>query len=238
MFARLGFAVAAHTYPQVLLVDEVLSVGDLGFQRKCFDKMHTFKSDGTTVIFVSHNLQAVSSLCDRVLFLRKGNVECIGKCDEVISKYVESVDSASQGDDCGIIADRVVLKDSNGVEKYIYESGEAICFDCSLLFTKEYKDLLVAILFHTEMQTLAFATDSMRLSSKAFSVSSGQRVSFGTKLILNLGPGRYEVRVSVLDRKTNRDILYYLFSHIVIKQNPRYGGIAFMNPQLTHFEIE
>ena len=79
MFARLGFSVAVHTEPQVLLVDEVLSVGDVGFQRRCFDKMMEFKSrTDTGIVFVSHNMNAVATLCDRVLLLDKGKVKGVG----------------------------------------------------------------------------------------------------------------------------------------------------------------
>jgi lipopolysaccharide transport system ATP-binding protein len=240
MFARLGFSVAVHIDPEVLLVDEVLSVGDLGFQRKCFDKMKTFKSKGTTVVFVSHNLQAVSSLCDRVLLLRKGNKDCIGQADEVISSYIGSIDSYGHenNDDSGIIVEGATLKDENGTERHSYESGDVVLFDCRLRVTKELKDIYIGALIHTQRETLAFATNSMRLSGKAFSVSPGQKVSFTTRLTLNLGPGRYEVRVAVLDRKTNKDILYHLFSNIVIKDDPKYGGMVFMDPRLVNFEIE
>ena len=240
MFARLGFSVAVHIDPEVLLVDEVLSVGDLGFQRKCFDKMQAFKSKGTTIVFVSHNLQAVSSLCDTILLLRKGSVDCVGQADEVISSYIGSIDSYGHenSDDSAIIVEGATLKDENGTERHSYESGDVVLFDCRLSVTKEFKDIYIGVLIHTQRETLAFATNSMRLSGKAFSVSPGQRVSFTTRLTLNLGSGGYEVRVSVLDRKTNKDILYHLFSNIVIKDNPKYGGMVFMDPQLVNFEIE
>ena len=85
MLARLGFSVAVHTNPDVLIVDEVLSVGDVGFQRKCFDMMKSYKARGITIVFVSHNLQAVTSLCDRVILLSKGTVNCEGVPEDVIS---------------------------------------------------------------------------------------------------------------------------------------------------------
>ena len=77
MNARLGFAVAAHLDPDVLLIDEVLSVGDLSFQEKCYERMQRFVRSGIAVVFVSHNLSAISSLCSRVLVLRQGRVETL-----------------------------------------------------------------------------------------------------------------------------------------------------------------
>src|SRR5438876_7247429 len=74
MFARLGFAVAAHVDPDVLIVDEVLSVGDFVFQRKCLEKMNAVLQSGATIIFVSHDLRAVAELCSRTLLLDRGRI--------------------------------------------------------------------------------------------------------------------------------------------------------------------
>src|SRR5262245_490825 len=89
MFARLGFSVAAHVDPDVLLVDEVLSVGDYIFQQECIQRMHSVISSGATVIFVSHNLREVSALCGRSLLLEHGVVQRIGPTSEVIDLYLD-----------------------------------------------------------------------------------------------------------------------------------------------------
>ncbi|BCA54141.1 ABC transporter [Nitrospira sp. KM1] len=88
MYVRLAFAVGAHLEPEVLIVDEVLAVGDLQFQQKCLDKMHQIGDQGRTVIFVSHNMQAVSRLCRRVLLLDKGELAADGSAQDVVSKYL------------------------------------------------------------------------------------------------------------------------------------------------------
>src|SRR5713226_6449515 len=87
MFARLGFSVAAHVDPDILLVDEVLSVGDYLFQRKCVERMHSVIASGATVVFVSHNLREVANLCKRSLLLERGAVHMIGPTAEVIRTY-------------------------------------------------------------------------------------------------------------------------------------------------------
>ena len=89
MVARLGFSVAVHLDPDILLVDEVLAVGDLAFQRKCLARMEHFRSNGTTMVFVSHNLGDVESICDRVAFLESGRLVELGEPREVISTYKE-----------------------------------------------------------------------------------------------------------------------------------------------------
>lgn len=91
MQVRLAFAVAAHLRPEILLIDEVLAVGDIAFQRKCMGAMRTVAGGGRTVLFVSHNMAAVSSLCDRVLMLQQGEGVAIGPADEVIEAYIRSV---------------------------------------------------------------------------------------------------------------------------------------------------
>ena len=89
MYTRLAFSVAAHLDTEVLLVDEVLSVGDLAFQRKCMQRMAAMTSEGRTVIFVSHNLSAVSRLCPRALLLDKGRLLMDAPSEEVVAAYVE-----------------------------------------------------------------------------------------------------------------------------------------------------
>lgn len=89
MYVRLAFAVAAHLEPEILIIDEVLAVGDAEFQRKCLGKMKDVSGQGRTVLFVSHNMEAVRSLCQRVVLIRNGNVIMDGNTDEVINKYFE-----------------------------------------------------------------------------------------------------------------------------------------------------
>ena len=87
MYMRLGFSVAAHIQADVLLLDEVFAVGDEEFQRKCFGKIHEYKSRGGTIVFVSHDAQAVERLCDRAVLLRQGSVVFNGSTREAIAEY-------------------------------------------------------------------------------------------------------------------------------------------------------
>jgi len=89
MNARLGFSIAAHLDPDVLICDEVLSVGDVGFQARCIERMHAFRKAGVTIVFVSHNLQAISDLCDRTLFIKR-ELKAIGPTAEVLQQYVDT----------------------------------------------------------------------------------------------------------------------------------------------------
>jgi lipopolysaccharide transport system ATP-binding protein len=93
MYVRLAFSVAAHLEPEILIVDEVLAVGDSQFQKKCMGKMSEVGQNGRTVIFVSHNMAAVKSLCAKTVFLADGKMVAFGKTDEVIEQYSATISS-------------------------------------------------------------------------------------------------------------------------------------------------
>jgi lipopolysaccharide transport system ATP-binding protein len=90
MYVRLAFAVAGHLETDILLIDEVLAVGDAQFQKKCISKMGSIEKEGKTLVFVSHNMAAVSQLCQRAVWLDKGCIKVSGNVNETISAYLES----------------------------------------------------------------------------------------------------------------------------------------------------
>ncbi len=89
MYVRLAFAVAAHLEPEILVIDEVLAVGDAQFTKRCVDKMDSVASQGRTVLFVSHNMPVVKRLCKRCILLASGSVAKEGNCEEVIQRYAD-----------------------------------------------------------------------------------------------------------------------------------------------------
>jgi len=97
MNARLGFAVAAHLDPEVLLIDEVLSVGDHAFQRKCVDRILRFKASGCTIVLVSHDTTLVAELCDEALWLDHGRLAAMGPAEGIVRRYIDDVDPAAAG---------------------------------------------------------------------------------------------------------------------------------------------
>jgi lipopolysaccharide transport system ATP-binding protein len=105
MYVRLAFAVAAHLEPEILLVDEVLAVGDAEFQKKCLGKMESVVQQGRTVLFVSHNMAAIKALCGRALLLDKGRVISEGPVDQVIERYLGLATASSSS---GVIAEDAV----------------------------------------------------------------------------------------------------------------------------------
>jgi len=92
MFLRLAFSIAVHSDPDILLLDEALAVGDLPFQRKCFERMLAFQQQGVTIVFVSHALEPVRGFCHRALLLEAGRVVTEGRADSVVQEYCSAVD--------------------------------------------------------------------------------------------------------------------------------------------------
>jgi len=137
MYVRLAFAVAAHLEPEILLVDEVLAVGDARFQRKCLGAMEGVAHAGRTVLFVSHNMAAVQSLCGQAMLLKSGFVEAYGSTNSVIARYVlaptsgnSSVElSSNRGRDPGKIPiiRRVAITDRLGNPTDTFEPGSTMC---------------------------------------------------------------------------------------------------------------
>jgi lipopolysaccharide transport system ATP-binding protein len=128
MSVRLAFAVAAHLEPEILLVDEVLAVGDAEFQRRCLGRMEDMSGTGRTILFVSHNMQAINQLCDRAILLEGGGIAAEGQTAEVVTRYLQSthgtgsrrawpdIESAPGDDLAKLLSVRVVDEDGDTVE--------------------------------------------------------------------------------------------------------------------------
>ena len=87
MYIRLGFSVAVHVDPEILILDEVLSVGDEDFQKKSRERIERFKEEGRTILFVSHDLESVAGLCDSAIWIFEGEVKSVGSAQEVVNRY-------------------------------------------------------------------------------------------------------------------------------------------------------
>lgn len=151
MYVRLAFAVAAHLEPEILIVDEVLSVGDAAFQKKCLGKMGSFAQSGRTVLFVSHNADAVRSLCKRCIWIQSGRLHRDGNVGEIIDAYLEdcsekiSFSYTTPGH--GLTIQSVVLKNDRGEESSEFRPGEdlivEINYDAQKRLDKPYLRLVV-----------------------------------------------------------------------------------------------
>jgi lipopolysaccharide transport system ATP-binding protein len=149
MYVRLAFAVAAHLEPEILIVDEVLAVGDSAFQKKCLGKMGSFAQGGRTVLFVSHNMEAVRNLCQRGIWLKDGRLRADGKTDDVIEAYFNSISDdltpPRANPEYGLVIRRVVLRSGRGDESSQFRPGDDLIVEISYQATKRIERPIVAL---------------------------------------------------------------------------------------------
>jgi lipopolysaccharide transport system ATP-binding protein len=149
MYVRLAFAVAAHLDPEILIVDEVLAVGDAAFQRKCLGKMGSFAQSGRTVLFVSHSLDAVRSLCQTGIWLKSGHVEMKAEAEEVIDAYLNSLSQDNSfsfsNEDYGFTIEKVTLKNEIGEECTVFAPGDDLTVEIRYIARKRIDRPTLAI---------------------------------------------------------------------------------------------
>ena len=167
MYMRLAFAVAAHLDPEILIVDEVLAVGDAAFQKKCLGKMGDVAKQGRTVLFVSHNLGAVRSLCTRGIVLSGGAMQFDGAVDEAIARYLSSAaDRGAQDgqvtfgsgglafDDLAVLSVR--LRNQAGEVRALFDAMEPIAIDIEYEVTARLRGARTVIALVTSEGEVAF----------------------------------------------------------------------------------
>jgi lipopolysaccharide transport system ATP-binding protein len=193
MFARLGFSVAAHLEPDILVIDEVLSVGDFAFQRKGIEKMRQIAKSGATVIFVSHNLQAVAEFCQRGILLERGRVIEDGPTDQVIRRYLDTAMSHGERTARGPV--RIVSTSIAGADGEIgkFQGGSRARISVTLEASEAAERVAVVIqIFNADFYDV-FHTSSERLGHPPLSLAAGQKAECDFDVDLHLGAGTYYV---------------------------------------------
>lgn len=198
MYARLGFAVAAHVEPDVLIVDEVLSVGDFVFQRKSVEKMRQVMKAGTTVVFVSHNLRAVADLCHRAMLLDHGKVLTVGPATDAIKAYMERGSQCAADDPTKeAYISQVVLRNEAGVETVQFDSGQRMRAEIEVAARTAVEKLAVVIEVRDEEMYEVFNTSTQRLNAHTIDLAAGERFTATFALTLHLAPGTYHFGIYV-----------------------------------------
>ena len=135
MYVRLAFAVAAHLDPEILIIDEVLAVGDGAFQRKCLGKIGNLAQSGRTVLFVSHNMEAIRTLCQRCVWLKEGCIRRDGRSQDVVDEYSDTMSGelsfSCANPDFGLVVQKVVLRNGVGEETGQFSPGDELIVEVS-----------------------------------------------------------------------------------------------------------
>ena len=214
MYVRLGFSVAVHMKPDVLLVDEVLAVGDEEFQRKCFDHLYSLRRSGCTIVVVSHGLGQLESLCDEVAWIDHGQLKQVGPSAEVISSYLDKVnvdeaktrfDVAAEREDStmragnGLIrctSARLIDGERNPIKQA--DTGTTLGIEINLHCQEPVLGPNVRIAFQHESGPLVTMLSNHRIGFDFDNIDGNRTV---TALLTGnpLLPGRYRVHIDVFD---------------------------------------
>jgi lipopolysaccharide transport system ATP-binding protein len=205
MMVRLGFSVAAHLEPEILIVDEVLAVGDAEFQEKCLGKMKDVSGQGRTVIFVSHNMAAIKSLCKRTIVLKNGETYFDGSVTDGISKYLEALNPSSNDGTIEkhhrtvntgfVFIEQVTLNNEE------FRNGNSIYFNnpieisCTINFLKDISNALfdLRVITADGIEIL----HSMNVYEENFKDAKKGIVNTNVKLENRLQPGKYYITIGV-----------------------------------------
>jgi lipopolysaccharide transport system ATP-binding protein len=237
MFARLGFSVAAHVDPEILIVDEVLSVGDHAFQRRCMAKMHEILQRGTTVLFVSHNLHAVVELCPRCVMLSKGQVIVDGPTERVVATYTQAVEGQMDRVRGPVSITSLVAAGPDGEGSH-FESGDSIRMTVELVAHEAVRCDSVGILIRDLEGRALFSTSTLRLGRDSYHLEPGQRLRCEFAVDLNLGQGEYSVGVQAGNRDMPHDTVYQALTLYVSQHSGTWQGLAACNPRFVGDEID
>ncbi len=205
MYVRLAFSVAAHLEPEILIVDEVLSVGDAEFQKKSLGKMHSVSSEGRTVLFVSHNMAAVRTICNRAVVLRDGHLIFDGFPEAAIPYYV----GAGYADASEFVRDpslsyhklffkRITLRDSSGQRRANFVAGEDISVEVEVVVNESGADRELALeLLNNEGVTLFTSTNyDEDLGRRKITLQPGTYLAVCVINTANIRPGQYVISLS------------------------------------------
>ncbi len=198
MYVRLAFAVAAHLEPEILIVDEVLAVGDAEFQKKCLGKMKDVSGQGRTVLFVSHNMGAIQSLCSRSIYLKHGTIQQTGETDKIINYYLshelktEDELNLKINKDIPACVTQVRLLNGEDQKTKAYLSGETLRFafniDCQ---AQGNYQLGIGIASALDVNIFSEVSELMELNSGTFEIDY-------QNIQVKLAPGNYALTFNLL----------------------------------------
>lgn len=255
MYVRLGFALAASIDPQVLLIDEVLAVGDAYFQQKCTRRLREFKENGVTTLIASHDPTAIKTLCDHAALLDEGRLVCQGKPDEVFDYYNALVAKRGSGGKSyilarsrqtsehpvgqrsgsfhAVIAEVKLLSAGNEVSTVV--AGQEVEVKARVVFLEPIANPTVGILIRDRLGTDVFGTNTHYLGMDLGSFSSGEQVDIRFRVAMQLGAGEYTLTVAIHTLETHVQECFdwadRLLTFTVIPSGDfRFIGVAKLHP--------
>lgn len=245
MYVRLAFAVAAHLDPDILIVDEVLAVGDTAFQKKCINKMRDVAGSGKTVLFVSHSMDSVKNLCEKVVLLEKGKIVSYGETSKVIGRYL------AEGHDLSTrpVSERV---DRTGTGKAKLESIKVdnevkekrsinLTLDITNNTKKEYQNVKLSLDLQDESGNYVSNIQNALVNHKINLLPGKNQIVIKLKNI-NLVPGQYFLNFFVADDINNSEIFDWIegAAKIIVPEYDFYniGEVPFWSGKFIYIDYE
>jgi ABC-type polysaccharide/polyol phosphate transport system ATPase subunit len=200
MQVRLAFSVMVQVDADILLIDEVLAVGDVSFQQKCFDVFNRLRDEGKTILFVTHDMSAVRRFCHRALLLERGEVVRIGRPGDVAATYVDlsfgegteaavHEDGERSGDGTAEILE-AWWEDEQGERQTMLHQGRACSFHARVRFNSDVDNPAIATVFENERHQPLMATSTDRADDGTGPFSAGDEAVFSVRLEMAFAPGR------------------------------------------------
>ena len=252
MQMRLAFSVATARRPDILIVDEALSVGDAYFQHKSFERIRSFRAAGTTLLIVSHDRSAIQSICDSAILLENGRLAMRGKPEEVMDYYNAmlaqregqtvrqemlangQVQTISGTGEAGIISVR--LLDARGRSLEVAEVGQPVVLEVQTEVRKDIERLILGFMIKDRLGQAIYGINTHRLDKAVTDLSAGERVTFRFAFDMRLGKGSYSVALSLsrLDSHLDRNFEwrdYGLVFHVINNRQEDFVGCSWLQAQ-------
>jgi ABC-type sulfate/molybdate transport systems ATPase subunit len=244
MYVRLAFSVAIQVDADILLIDEVLAVGDASFQQKCFDVFRRLQDEGKTIVFVTHQMAELQRFCHRALLLQKGRMVHIGDPKEVADRYLEinfgrdpnalDAEQARGGDGDARVSD-VWVEDENGVRQSAIAQGRRLTVQVLVLFTVDVEDPQASVEVHNDEHRPVLIAASRREHARPGRFRAGAHARFSFSFENVLAPGRYSPVVDLAHAGAGLDVIdryEHGFSFVVTATDAQ-GGLVDLPTEVT-----
>ncbi|MXP52134.1 ABC transporter ATP-binding protein [Pantoea sp. Seng] len=252
MQVRLAFSVATAIRPDILIIDEALSVGDAYFQHKSFERIREFRRKGTTLLLVSHDKQAIQSICDRAILLNKGEVAMEGEPEAVMDFYnalladkeKKSIKLSINDGKLATLSgtgeariSRIDLLNENNESVESLQVGQAVSLKIQAEIYEDIDELVVGYVIKDRLGQPVFGTNTHHMRNVLSELTAGKKLEYTFSFDANLGVGSYSIAVALHSSDTHvarnyewRDLA--LVFTVVNSGKPSFIGVAWMPPQL------
>ena len=254
MQVRLAFSLATAVRPDILIVDEALSVGDAYFQHKSFERIREYRRQGTTLLLVSHDKVAIQSICDRAILLNAGRIAMEGEPEAVMDYYnamladhqnqtvkQELRDDGKVQTISGTGEARireVALLNSAGERIEVVDVGQPVCLQVSVVCAKDVPELVVGYMIKDRFGQAVFGTNTHHLKQSLRQLSPDQQIEFRFEFNANLGPGSYSIALALHADETHlvknyewRDLA--VIFNVVNIDKEQFVGVAWIPPVVS-----